>query len=410
MAGSAHHAHRMLRPFDPGPRPSGLGPWLGELERTPVPLFDDRTYVACELVDRYATELALDLARTLGLEPALARGATAAEILAERGFAAGFLPPLERLLDRLAGAGLAERAGEPARYRAAAPLPAGETAGLRAIGAALAPEVASTLALFDAAAAAYPEVARGEAAGEELLLAPARVQLWLDYFSNENPVYALSNRIAALAAARRLPAAGPLRILEVGAGAGSAALALLAELERRGELGRVELYDLTEPSPFFRRRGERAVRERFPGVRLASRALDLDRPFDEQGGAAGYQLAFGVNVLHVARDLAGALGRLRASLVPGGALVAGECFRLFPSQAVPADLVFQLFRSFTEVETDPDHRPHHGFLSPESWRAALGAAGFAAVEVVPELERIRERYARFFAGAVCGRRPEQGLE
>jgi SAM-dependent methyltransferase len=404
----------MRRPFDPGPRPQGLEPHLGELGEVPVSLFDDRIYAACELVDRYATELALDLARSLGLEEGLERGATVDELVAARGFAPAIRPALERLLDRLAGAGAIERSdgapGAAASYRAPRPLPAGEAAELRAAGVELAPELGSTLSLFDAAAAAYPAVAAGEAAGEELLLAPARVQLWLDYFSNENPVYALSNRIAAVAAAHRLPAAGPIRVLEVGAGAGSAALALLEELERTGALARVELYDATEPSPFFRRRGERALRARFPAVPLRVRALDLDRPFDEQGGATGgaYHLAFGVNVLHVAHDLGAALARLREALAPGGWLVAGECFRLFADQAVPADLVFQLFRSFTEVEVAAGSRPHHGFLSPESWRAAFAAAGFAGVAVVPDLERIRDRYARFFAGAVCGRRPDPG--
>jgi SAM-dependent methyltransferase len=397
----------MRRPFEPEPRPRGLEPWLGEV---PDSLFDDRIYAACELLDRYATELALDLVGALGLEAPLAAGASAAAIVEARGFDPAFRPALARLLDRLAGAGFLERDDERGdaapRYRLAgperAPLPAGETAGLREIARELAPEIASTLSLFDAAAAAYPLVARGEAAGEELLLAPARVQLWLDYFSNENPVYALSNRIAAVAAAHRLPAAGPIRILEVGAGAGSAALALLEELERAGQLGRVELYDATEPSPFFRRRGERALRSRFPGVPLVSRALDLDLPFETD--PRSYHLAFGVNVLHVAHDLGAALARLREALVPGGALVAGECFRLFPGQAVPADLVFQLFRSFTEVEVEARYRPEHGFLSPERWRAAFAAAGLGRVAVVPDLERIRERYPRFFAGAVCGRR------
>jgi SAM-dependent methyltransferase len=387
--------------FDPGLRPRGLEPWLGEI---PDELFDEATYVACELADRYATELALELARTLELEPALGEPLTVDELITARGFAAGFRPALERLLDRLAGSGAVERAGEPVRYRIAGPLPAAELDELRALGEEIAPGAAPTLDLLAAAADVYPEAARTGAIGEERLLTPARVPLWLGYFSNDNPVYALSNRIAAIAAAHRLPAAGEVRILEVGAGAGSAATALLEELARRDRLADVALYDATEPSPFFRRRGERELRARFPTVRFAFRALDLDRPFAEQGGAEEYDLIYGVNVVHVARDLGAALGRLRDALRPGGALVAGECFRLFADQAVPADLVFQLFHSFTEVAAGDDVRPHHGFLGPEAWRTAFERAGFERVEIVPDLERIRDRYPRFFAGAACGRR------
>ncbi len=54
-----------------GPRPRGLEPHLGEL---PESLFDDHVYACCELADRYATELALDLARELGLQEPLSGG------------------------------------------------------------------------------------------------------------------------------------------------------------------------------------------------------------------------------------------------------------------------------------------------------------------------------------------------
>jgi pyochelin synthetase len=141
-------------------------------------------------------------------------------------------------------------------------------------------------------------------------------------------------------------------------------------------------------------------------VPLTFRALDVDQPFAAQGLAAEHRdLVVGVNVLHVARDLGAALARIREVLAPGGWLVAGECLRLHPRQPVPADLVFQLFRSFTDVGTDPVLRPHHGFLEPSAWRTALEAAGFVEVGVVPDLERIRDLYPRFFAGVVVGRRP-----
>jgi len=82
--------------------------------------------------------------------------------------------------------------------------------------------------------------------------------------------------------------------------------------------------------------------------------------------------------------------------------VAGECIRPTPGCSVPADLVFQLFDSFTSVATDPEVRPTHGFLSPDPWRRALACAGFAPAGLVPDLERVREIYPRFFTGVVCG--------
>lgn len=395
---------RMKLPFEPGPRPRSMDAHLGEI---PQSLFDERTFGSCELADRYATDLALDLADRLGLAAPLARGGDLDELAAALGCAPGFRPALSTLLARLAEAGEIEReeADGRTRYVARRPLRAPELAELRALGLERDPGVAPTLDLLDAAAAAYPAVAAGTTTGEQELFAAGRIALWFAYFSNANPVYALNNLQAAVVAANRLPAGGGLAVLEVGAGGGSFTVALLEELERRGRLADLALYDFTEPSPFFRRRGERELRARWPALPLRSRALDLDRDFGEQGGADGYHLAVGVNVLHVARDLAAALGRVRAALLPGGWLVAGECLRLFPGQTVPADLVFQIFSSFTGVVTDPELRPTHGFLEPATWRRALAGAGFAEAAVLPDLEVIRHHYPRFFAGVVCGRRP-----
>jgi polyketide synthase PksN len=394
----------MKLPFEPGPRPRTIDAYLGEI---PQSLFDERTFGSCELADRYATDLALDLVRRLGLAPVLARGGDLDELAAARGFVPGFRPALATLLARLAEAGEIEREGPPGRerWRAPAALREPELGALRALGIERDPSVAPTLDLLDAAAAAYPAVATGASTGEQELFAAGRIALWLAYFSNANPVYALNNLQAAVVAANRLPAGGGLRVLEVGAGAGSFTVALLEELERRGRLTDLALYDFTEPSPFFRRRGERELRARWPALALGVRALDLDRPFEAQGGAEGYHLAVGVNVLHVARDLAAALDRLRGALVPGGWLVAGECLRLYPGQTVPADLVFQLFTSFTHVVTDPELRPAHGFLEPGTWRRALSACGFAEASVLPDFDHIRDLYPRFFAGVLCGRRP-----
>jgi SAM-dependent methyltransferase len=391
----------MRRPFDPPPRDTRVNDQLGEI---PDELFDDLLYLCCELVDRYSLDHAYDLALALGVERALAGGASADAVAQRLGTAPGFRSALGWLLDRLATDGALEiEPGPPPRYRLARGLATGEVAELRTIGLALDPEIHRTLDLLDAAAAAWPAVASGRSTGEQELFAMGHIGLWIAYFHNANASYGISNRIAAIAAVNRLRPGGGLRLLEVGAGAGSAAEALLEELERRGRLADLERYDVTEPSPFFRRRAERELKARFRGAPLRFAAADVDLPLETQGLEGPYDLVLGVNVLHVARDLGAALRRIRAALAPDGWLVAGECLRLFPGQAVPAELVFQLFKSFIEVETDPELRPDNGFLEPRHWRLALGRAGFVDVGVVPDLERIRLVYPRFFSGAMVGR-------
>lgn len=407
----------MLVPFLPPPRNAAVDELLGEIPRE---LFSDRLYQACELVERYVSDWSVAIAQRLELEPELAAGATVQGLLRARGYPAGESPALAWLLSRLADAGHLTRvepdeAGHRAAiapgetgpvYRLVRAFPVPELDELRALGLAIDPAIAPTLAILDAAGEAFPRVLAGALTGEQALFTSARMPLWTDYFHNANPIYALNNRLAAIAAANRLPAGGSPKILEIGAGAGSAAEALLDELQHRGQLAEIAEYRLTEPNPMLRRRASRALAARYPGLALADQAFDIDLDPAPQGlAAARYDLVFAVNVLHIARDLRASLDWLRSLLVPGGWLVGGECQRLFPGQTIPVELVFEQLASFTDVVLDPEVRTSHGFLAPEQWRSAFAATGFTAVVDVPDLARIRDHYPRFFSGALCARRP-----
>src|SRR6185295_7803938 len=117
---------------------------------------------------------------------------------------------------------------------------------------------------------------RGEKTGEEILFSPARLPLWFDYFSNDNLLYQINNRLGAEAVARRLPPHAAT-IVEIGGGSGSAALAVLARLPRVGR------YVFTEIVPTFLRRAERTLKARFPDVAFEFGRLDMDRDFSAQG-------------------------------------------------------------------------------------------------------------------------------
>jgi len=365
-------------------------------------LFNERQHAACEGVDLHVVRLALELAHDLGLGDALATPRTADELLAERGFAPAFAGPLRWLLEWLAQWGFLareEQSGEP-RWRAVAPLPDPGVADARAAALARDPDYAPTYAMLDEAAAAYGKVARGEATGERALF--QNVGLWTGYFSNANAYYAINNRVAAAAAAARLPATGG-RVLELGAGLGSATGALLDLLGERA--AGLERYLATEPVPFFRRRAERALRDRHAGVALEIGALDLNEPWAAQGVEPGScDLVWGVNVFHLARRLVAVLQEARDALAPGGWLVVGEGVRPAPERAVAAELPFQLLPGFVDVELDPELRPRAGFLTAEQWQAALAAAGLREVATVPDVPRLVALHPVFFGAAVCGRR------
>ncbi len=66
----------------------------------------------------------------------------------------------------------------------------------------------------------------GRINGEQALFGDAGIIPWVKYFSNDNPMYAVSNTVGAIAAAQSA-AADTEAILEIGGGLGSGTSALL---------------------------------------------------------------------------------------------------------------------------------------------------------------------------------------
>lgn len=373
-----------------------------------LPLFDDRFVVSCELIEDYVFRLALKVAREAGFESLLAGGATVAQIVAGAGLDPTAGPPLVDWLLRL----LAERGAivrsetVPAHFRSAGPLPRLDPGEIREAQVAHDPAALPAFRLAALAAEGYPSVMRGEATGESALFGADQIAAWFDYFSNQNPLYAISNDIGAQAVLARFPHPRGT-ILELGGGAGSGATALLDRFAAAGATERIAAYRFSELSPLFLRRGQRALSSRHdaPG-RIACARLDIDRPFAEAGVEPGsLSVVYGVNTLHVARDLAFTLAEIRAALAPGGALVASECVRPFPGRTVYVEFVFALLEPFRSPVLEPIWRPNGGFLTPEQWLAAFGAAGFVEPFVWPDIPRIRERYPAFVVAAVGASRP-----
>jgi len=133
--------------------------------------------------------------------------------------------------------------------------------------------------------------------------------------------------------------------------------------------------------------------------------LDINSAWDGQGVNGGeFDLVYGVNVLHVSKELLFSLNEARGALADNGWLVIGECVRPYLNQPIYPELIFRILDSFTDVNTDPEIRPNPGFLTADQWRRAFTRAGFQRVEITPPIETIREVYSHFFASAICGQR------
>ena len=373
-----------------------------------LPLFGDAFVLSCDLLEEYVARLTLAVFRSTGLEAVFLRNARATleQALTQAGLAATVARvPVAWILAMLTLRGWLEsgvEANGEIRHRLKQPLPELDPDEIFQRQQAHNPRYAPSFAITALAAEYYPAILRGQMTGEQALFSAEGISAWVKYFSNDNPLYAVSNALGAIAAEQALPE-GPASILEIGGGLGSGTEALLDRIKASAKP--IASYHFTEISALFLKRARRSLLARRPDCPLSFAPLDIDRPFTEGGIASGtYSLVYGVNVLHVARDLAATLRELRVALKVGGVLVMSECVRPVADTPLHMEFVFNLLAAFREPMLVPAWRPNGGFLTPEQWMSALVANGFEDIRIYPDIAAIRSAYPSFVAAAIVARK------
>ena len=187
------------------------------------------------------------------------------------------------------------------------------------------------------------------------------------------PAARAANRMVAdavRAAVEDLPEGRRLRVLEVGAGTGSATEPILGELPA----GRFEYLFTDISAAFFAEAESRFASSEAP---IEYRALDIETDPVEQGfDPHGYDLVIAANVLHATRDLGETLAHCRGLLAPSGRLVALELIRGRNLQ----DLTFGMLDGWWRFADD--YRSDRALATPSTWRRAFSDAGFEETEVL----------------------------
>ncbi|WP_277816068.1 SDR family NAD(P)-dependent oxidoreductase [Streptomyces rimosus] len=180
------------------------------------------------------------------------------------------------------------------------------------------------------------------------------------------------NRLMQTVAAQladRWPADRPLRVLEIGAGTGGAAAALLPVLPPDRTR-----YVFTDISPLFLG----PAQKRFAHYDFVDyRTFDLNQDGGGQGFTDhGFDLVIAANALHTAAEVAPALRRVRRLLSPGGRLVCLETHDL--ELLAPPFGTLEGFWNFTDHELRGDSV----LLPADAWLRLLPSCGFTDVTAV----------------------------
>ena len=180
------------------------------------------------------------------------------------------------------------------------------------------------------------------------------------------PASRASNRLLADAVAKVVKdwtGERRLRVLEVGAGTGSATSVVLPQLPAECD------YMFTDISAGFFAEAE--VRFDSSEIPIEYRPLDIEKEPSSQGFEPhAYDLIIAANVLHATRDLGETLAHCRELLAPSGQLMALENMRGRGWQ----DITFGLLDGWWRFADD--YRTAHAMAHPAIWRQALLDSGY----------------------------------
>jgi acyl transferase domain-containing protein/SAM-dependent methyltransferase/acyl carrier protein len=164
---------------------------------------------------------------------------------------------------------------------------------------------------------------------------------------------------------------GTFRVLEVGAGTGSTASALLPVLPPEAAE-----YHFTDVSDAFLNYAKQKFAA-YPFVRYGRLNIELDGA--PQSYAEGsFDVVAATNVLHATRDIRAAIGHVKSLLAPGGILILCEATEYLPW----FDVTTALIEGWQRFEDGI--RGEHPLLAPEAWKSVLLEGGFEAVSIFPE--------------------------
>jgi len=160
-----------------------------------------------------------------------------------------------------------------------------------------------------------------------------------------------------------VPAARPLRVLEIGAGTGGLTSHVLPRLPAE----RTQYFYTDVSNAFFTRAEQAFFDYRF--VEFAT--LDIERPPEEQGFAPGsFDIVLASDVLHATRDLRETALHVRSLLAPGGLFVGIE----IPWAVRWSDMVFGLMEGWWRFADG--ERTDHPAITGDAWVQLLAGCGF----------------------------------
>lgn len=210
-----------------------------------------------------------------------------------------------------------------------------------------------------------PAILAGEVDPLNLLFADDILSdFYANFHSNQQLLSRAAEEVDILA--HKYPA---MRVLEIGAGTGSATAHVLHGLGSRF----VEyVYTDITPSFFIK------AKERFPSPKVTFKTLDISRDPTEQGFlAADFDLIIAANVLHAANGIQNSLVQCRTLLRPGGRILLLE---MTNREHLLEPYIFGLLPGLSQEASPESAKNNSPLLLESEWGDVLRETGFSGLD------------------------------
>ena len=240
-----------------------------------------------------------------------------------------------------------------------------------------------------------PDIYAGKKTGIQVAL---QDNLLIENYENGQVYKEGNRRLGKVIALLALERPG-LRILEIGAGTGSATREVLLMLRGNTRWRMYDEYRFTDTTTSFLAGAEEKFCD-FHGVTYG--AFDMEQAAAVQGYLPEWDLVIASNVIHATSDIKRTLINIRSAMKPTGKMVLLE----LTQPQLSAGLVLGTFSDFWKGDLDVDFPRLDGpFLSKSLWNKVLPQAGFTGLDF----------YVDDYAGedvsatVICASAVEQGL-
>jgi|LNFM01.2.fsa_nt_gb SAM-dependent methyltransferase len=370
-------------------------------------LFTPDVREATRLVNRYCDLQLTDVYRELGLADRLRTPKSAVQLASELGFVDTASITLRDMLRRLGErTGIVKLDGPPLEatyvHVKDPEAPAAELAKVRAAIAKLGADYTAATDFIDFGRENFARSLKDEPDFMDKLLSGRMsdfAELW-HRATNVDPLQDLHGAMGARVIDGLLERG---TILEIGGGTGNGARHLFRHLSERGHLDKVEKFIFTDISMRFVLASKHEFTKAYPTVSWGWQFFDLNKPFGEQKVAPqSVDLIYAVNAAHVAMNIVDFLKGCREALKPGGHVVFAERVRINQYEMAPRELTLNLSVYHRSAPEHASYRPMHCYLAPKNWHEAMRLAGFAACDVLPDVEGLAGEFPDQYAAVVVG--------